>query len=87
METFGRTFEPTVTPSHMRNPFSSESLENFKKSSSEAVRRFPIATMALAFAACLAFVSVHEAIPDGYEDVVVRLCLSSAVAYFASVAL
>lgn len=71
----------------MRNPFSSASLENFKKSSSEAVRRFPVATLALAFAACLAFLGVHEAIPDGYEDVVVRLCVSSAVAYFASVAI
>ncbi|MFB0965092.1 MAG: hypothetical protein QMC36_05405 [Patescibacteria group bacterium] len=57
----------------MRNPFSSESLENFKKSSSEAVRRFPIATLALAFGACLAFSGVHEAIPDGYENVFARL--------------
>lgn len=70
----------------MRNPFSSASLENFKKSSSEAVRRFPVATLALALGACLAFVTVHEAVPDGYEDVFARLGAACAVAYFASVA-
>ena len=71
----------------MRNPFTSASLENFKKSSSEAVRRFPVAVLALGFAACLAFSVVHEAVPDGYEDVVARLGAAMAVAYFASVAI
>lgn len=70
----------------MRNPFSSASIEIFKKSSSEAVRRFPVATLALALGACLAFVTVHEAVPDGYEDVFARLGVACAVAYFASVA-
>lgn len=77
----------TVNEFLMRNPFSSASLENFKKSSSEAVRRFPLATLAAVFATCLAFMTVHEAFGSEDAPFVMRLVASCAVAYFASVAM